>query len=156
MNADRFYTESIEWKHTFTKKYTIDKYLSTHVKPQIDNYRSYTITLFITEFMNKDISQDIKEWIQLLISDNPDWNIMNDFFERCEKTGGYYKDITIDELLALLDNLSSKYNNASYVKSSDKFITINNIHIYPIIISQDKKENYLNIIVHNKGPLYIF
>ena len=81
---------------------------------------------------------------------------MNDFFEWCEKTGGYYKDITIDELLALLDNLSSKYNNASYVKSSDKFITINNIHIYPIIISQDKKENYLNIIVHNKGPLYIF
>ena len=47
-------------------------------------------------------------------------------------------------------------SNEHSKKTSDKFITINNIHIYPIIISQDKKENYLNIIVHNKGPLYIF
>ena len=53
MNADRFYTESIEWKHTFTKKYTIDKYLSTHVKPQIDNYRSYTINFDEVNDLNK-------------------------------------------------------------------------------------------------------
>ena len=128
----------------------MDKYLL----PLINKYQNYSHSSTFTIELHK--LSDINTWFPLFELDNPQWWIINEFFDHCDTYETYTTGMNTTEVLKRITTITNIFSNCISIESSDEFIVINDYHIYPIIIYCNETYYYTCFIFHNKTTSTIF